>query len=548
MDYVTNFATCMSRVCGVTPVAGRAVVPTEAGGHLIQFAALPLGIDFERYHLGAKTEKAQALAANTRRHLGVEKIVFSVSRLDYTKGVPHCLRAMNAFFQTNPEWVERLTLVLVVVPSRTRVEKYAELKKEIERLVSEINGQLGTLLWSPVIYMYRSLGFDELLALYACADVGLIVPLRDGMNLCAKEYVAAHADGQGVLVLGNLAGAAHEMLEAVIVNPNSAESIVKGLKEALEMPGPEQEARNKDMAKRLETNDIHAWTAAFMQNLEETLAMQRQMAVNHLDAAQADKLVQAFHNARSRLLVLDYDGTLVPFSDMPSGAVPDEDLISLLGALAALPMTRVLILSGRDRLTLAAWLGKVPKLRMAAEHGCYSWTGTEWEVEESVMANTTWKSVARSRMQETEKLLAGSLIEEKEFSIVFHYRACTSQSATFSLDRGKVTKAVLALRSALQSTLSGLPVQITDAKEALEVKAFGASKGAFFLRLLHKLEDDPDFVFAVGDDNTDEDVFEVCEGHNACHTVRVGFCASKATHNLFDHNEVRKLLRRLLQS
>eukprot|EP01105_Mastigella_eilhardi_P001550 TRINITY_DN1184_c0_g2_i1.p1 TRINITY_DN1184_c0_g2~~TRINITY_DN1184_c0_g2_i1.p1 ORF type:complete len:774 (-),score=191.85 TRINITY_DN1184_c0_g2_i1:74-2098(-) len=545
MDYVTNFATCLTRVCGVTPVAGRAVVPNDSGGHLVQFGALPLGIDFDRYHTGTKEEKVQALAAHTRRHLGVDKIVFSVSRLDYTKGVPHCLNAMRTFFQTNPEWVGRLTLILVVVPSRTRVDKYAELKKEIDRLVGEINGQLGTLLWDPIIYLYRSLDFNELLALYACADVGLIVPLRDGMNLCAKEYVAAHADGEGVLVLGNLAGAAHEMLEAVIVNPNSAESIVKGLKEALEMPGTDQAARNRDMAKRLETNDVHWWTSAFLHKLEETMILQQQMSVNHLDSEHREELVRAFRSARSRLLVLDYDGTLVPFSDLPSGAVPDNDIIELLGALAALPMTRVLILSGRDRNTLAEWLGKVPKLRMAAEHGCWTWTGTEWAIEESVMANTsTWKSVARTLMQEAVNLLAGSIVEEKEFSMVFHYRACESETST--LDRSKITKAVLELRAALQTALANLPVHLVDAKEALEVKAFGASKGAYYLRFLHKLEDDPDFVLAVGDDNTDEDVFEACEGQEVAHTVRVGFFPSKAAHHLYDYREVRKLLRRFL--
>eukprot|EP01105_Mastigella_eilhardi_P013803 TRINITY_DN3141_c0_g1_i3.p1 TRINITY_DN3141_c0_g1~~TRINITY_DN3141_c0_g1_i3.p1 ORF type:complete len:667 (+),score=160.72 TRINITY_DN3141_c0_g1_i3:526-2526(+) len=560
-DYIANFTCCMARLRGITPVLGRAVVPTvgnsATGSHLFQLGAFPMGIDYGKYHDGAAASGPQRVAAEVRTRLGVEKIVLAVSRLDYTKGVPHSLEAIRGLLRSCPEWRGRLAFVLVVVPSRIRVGKYAELKREIDRLVGEINGEVGTLNWSPVLYVYRALTEDELLGLYAGADVCLVLPLRDGMNLIAKEYVAARSGCNGVLVLSTLAGAARELVEAVQVNPNSMDSVVGGLKTALGMDPAEQIARMRAMGRRVERYDVRAWAESVLHAVEEVASLQQCLAVRALDGAAADAIVFAFARARNRLLVLDYDGTLAPFAEDPAAATPDAALLVTLSELSAMPRTRVVVLSGRDRGSLGAWLGDVRGLRLAAEHGAWTWTQREWVLEESALVSPAWKEAALPLMRSSAALLRCAIVEEKEYSAVFHYRACLGSALSAAaepgapppLGRKRVLDVVLSLRSALQDACAGLPVRVVDAQEALEVKAAGASKGAYFLRLLRRLVDEdgaaPDFVLAVGDDNTDEDVFEVLP--EGAHSVRVGLQPSRAQHNVFGPENVRALLARFLE-
>jgi trehalose 6-phosphate synthase/phosphatase len=163
-----------------------------------------------------------------------QRIVLSLDRLDYTKGVPERLRAFDTFLGRHPEWQGRVTLVCVAVPSRSRLERYRRLKQDVDGLVGEINGRWGTLEWTPIRYLYRQVPNSVLMGLYAAADVAMVTPLRDGMNLISKEYVAAHEERPGVLVLSEMAGAARELTEALIVNPSDEEQVADALFEALE--------------------------------------------------------------------------------------------------------------------------------------------------------------------------------------------------------------------------------------------------------------------------------------------------------------------------
>ena len=171
-----------------------------------------------------------------REGLGAATRGFSLSRLDYTKGIPQALRGVATLLETKPEWRGRFVYQLVVVPSREIVERYAEEKREIDRLCGEINSRYGTFQWTPIRYIYRYLDFEELVALYLASDVGLITPLRDGMNLVAKEYLAAKDALHGALGLSEMAGSARELHEARIGNPNRAVEEADALRRAVEMP------------------------------------------------------------------------------------------------------------------------------------------------------------------------------------------------------------------------------------------------------------------------------------------------------------------------
>src|SRR5690606_11024038 len=178
-----------------------------------------------------------------RSNVGTENIIISIDRLDYSKGIPQRLQAFELFLERYPEFHGKVTLVMLVVPSRDAVEKYKELKEEVDELVGRINGKYSDINWNPIQYFYRSLPLDVLSAFYRMANVALVTPMRDGMNLVCKEYVASKLDQKGVLILSEMAGASKELSDAILINPNNINRIVTAIHQALTMPEEEQETR-----------------------------------------------------------------------------------------------------------------------------------------------------------------------------------------------------------------------------------------------------------------------------------------------------------------
>ncbi|GAH04470.1 unnamed protein product, partial [marine sediment metagenome] len=277
---------------------------------IIKADVFPMGIDYEEYSSYARDWRVQREISKLREKLGNCKIILSIDRMDYTKGIPQRLEAFSLFLERNPQYREKLILFLVVVPSRTRVERYAALKKQIDELVGAINGKYGSIGFTPIQYVYRSLPFHSLIALYNMADVALITPLRDGMNLISKEYIATKTDGKGVLILSEMAGAAKELGEAIIINVNNQEEIVDALEEALVMPEEEQIEHNRIMQKRLQHYNVKRWAEEFVDRLLYARKLQQEMEPKALNHEAKAKLVSDFQKSNQRLLLLDYDGTL----------------------------------------------------------------------------------------------------------------------------------------------------------------------------------------------------------------------------------------------
>jgi trehalose 6-phosphate synthase/phosphatase len=324
--YARHFLSSLLRILGLEQNFGRVTV----GDRVIQVETFPLGIDTERYAQAHELPQVKSRLLELKDEIGGEKVILSVDRLDFTKGILERLTAYEQFLEAHPEWQERVSLISLLVPSRTRVPEYQNLKSQVDEQIGRINGEFGQPGWTPVTYLYRSLPFEQLASLYLLADVALVTPLRDGMNLVAKEYLATRADGTGVLVLSETAGAAAELGEALIVNPHDKEGLVEALHQALSMPVEAQQARNKPMRARLSRYDIQRWTDEFLSQLhglreERRLQLPRRLQDNH-----RVELLQAYRNAERRLLLLDYDGTLVPFAQTPEGAGPDAALLKLL--------------------------------------------------------------------------------------------------------------------------------------------------------------------------------------------------------------------------
>ncbi|TET39723.1 MAG: bifunctional alpha,alpha-trehalose-phosphate synthase (UDP-forming)/trehalose-phosphatase, partial [Elusimicrobia bacterium] len=464
-----------------------------------------------------------------QKKLGERKLILSIDRLDYTKGIPQRLEAFDTFLERNPEYKDKIIIILIAVPSRTQVEHYKLLKKQVDELIGRINGKYGTIGWTPIWYLYRSLPFSSLAALYSISDVAVLTPLRDGMNLIAKEYVATKTEGKGVLVLSEMAGASRELGEAIIVNPHNNEELVEALEKALMMPEEEQRERNKAMQERLRRYNIVRWVEEFTERLLYTKKLQKEANAKILTSKMKDRLVGDYHKSKRRLLLLDYDGTLVPFFGRPEEAKPDDELLKLLEKLAENPKNQVVLISGRDKDTLERWFGNL-NLSLVAEHGVWI-KEKEWGMVEPL--TDKWKINISPILELYVNRTPGSFIEEKEFSLAWHYRKADP-------DLGSIR--VRELIEILVNLTANLNLRVLEGSKVVEIKNIGINKGRAALRWISK--EQWDFLLAVGDDLTDEDVFAVLP--KIGYSIKVGFSPSKARFNLYLPRDVRLLLEELV--
>ncbi|RJP74063.1 MAG: bifunctional alpha,alpha-trehalose-phosphate synthase (UDP-forming)/trehalose-phosphatase [Candidatus Zixiibacteriota bacterium] len=524
-DYTQYFLRCVLRILGHEQNVGQVM----AGGRIIRADTFPMGIDFTRYQHAADDLEIQEERDRLRSILGDSRVILSVDRLDFTKGILNRLQGYETFLRDNPHWHGRVVLIMVVVPSRTGVERYQIMKRQIDELVGKINGKYSSLNWTPVIYQYKSLSFKPLTALYGVADVALVTPLRDGMNLVAKEYVAARPDRTGVLILSELAGVAKELGEAVIINPNHIEEITEALRTALEMPVPEQIRRNTIMQTRLKRYNVVRWADDFLIRLRELKDEQRVFNARFLSRHLRDRIVSDFRDSRRSLLLLDYDGTLSKFAEDPLLVPPSADVIDMLRRLRE-GGTDVVIISGRDRQTLQVWFGMLD-LGLVAEHGVWIRpVGNEWNLVIRVTAD--WKPLVIPLMEMYCDQLPGSFIEEKEYGVSWHYRKADPEPAA---QRAKE------LIDDLVNLTANAQIQVLQGAKVVEVKSAGVSKGTAAAWFLARGE--YDFILAAGDDWTDEDLFSAVPA--SAYTLKVGATQSHARFHLRGVPDVIALLRDL---
>ncbi|HCE49752.1 MAG TPA: bifunctional alpha,alpha-trehalose-phosphate synthase (UDP-forming)/trehalose-phosphatase [Candidatus Jacksonbacteria bacterium] len=526
-DYSRHFIECVGRILGYEHSLG--IITTE--NRATKVDTFPMGIDFFKFYEGANRRAVQREQAKLKKIEGVEKIILSVDRLDYTKGIINRLQGYQTFLTEYPEWREKVQFILVVVPSRMEVKLYNDMKSEIDGLVGEINGFFGTVNWTPVNYRFKALSFAELSALYSMSNIALVTPLRDGMNLIAKEYVASRQDQSGVLILSEMAGAAQELGEAIIINPHHRDEMVEAIVAGLNMPLPEQQERMNFMQRRLQGYTVTRWVEDFIHELTDFKATQRESKL--LNAKMRRQISLDFHQAKLKFLFLDYDGTLVPIKKTPQYAEPDTALLSLLDTLSKQPRTRLVIISGRDKNTMERWFRGLD-LDLVAEHGIWIREGSaSWEIIKPLQND--WKKEVLPILKKYTERLPGSFIEEKEFSIAWHYRL-----ANFGLASMRAKELI----NNLNHLLAKHDVQVIQGKRVVEVRSFGANKGTVATYYLEKYV--PDFILAIGDDTTDEDLFKAI-GDRA-YTIKVGYSKSHAQYIVESHNDVRFLLESLLEN
>ncbi len=525
-DDVLHFLDAVRRLRGAEAHLGRVGV----GHRVVRVDAFPMGIDYERFAKALQRPEVRRDVERLRGELGGQRVILCVDRLDYTKGIPQRLVAYDRFLADHPEFHGKVTLVLVTVPSRTEVRRYTSLLRQVQEMVAGIEGRYATFGWTPVRYLYRALPFPVLAALYHVADVALVTPLRDGMNLIAKEYVASCADGRGVLVLSETAGAARELSEALLVNPNDVEEVAEALHRALGMPEEEQRRRNGAMQARLRARSVQVWAREWVEALGQVRQEQDRLRRKWLSPDRWEILRGAYARARTRLLLLDYDGTLVEIGDRPERAIPDPPVRRLLAQLSADPCNRVVLVSGRDPDTLDRWFGDLG-VDLVAEHGAWVRdSGGPWEAQWS--AQPEWKAKLRPVLEAYAGLAPGSWVEEKTASLAWHFRAVDPALAAVRA-RELVTTLV---------QLSGItPIGILHGKRVVEVRDPAVGKGRAARRWLAAAR--WEFVLAAGDDVTDEELFAVLP--EGTHSVRVGFGPTQAAWMMEAPHRLRALLEQL---
>ncbi len=530
-DYERHFLRSVSRICRYD-INFNSV---NLGNRIVKSDSFPMGIDYNKFRNAALEHRSQPRSENTDIQKKLDyhkyvtrntKLILSIDRLDYTKGIANRIRAFGYFLEKYPEYQEKVRLIMLAVPSRTNVPQYQLLKKEIDELVGRINGQFATVNWTPIWYFYRSMPFENLIDLYSSSDVALITPTRDGMNLVAKEYIATRTENTGVLILSEMAGAAHELNEALIINPNNFEQIVDSIKQALEMPEEEQKRRNKVMQRRLKRYSVEKWAQDFMKNLEETKNTRKAFKTIELTQNIKKDLFEKYNSAQRRILYLDYDGTLINFVDKPEDAKPDENLKALIKRLAEQENTRVVLISGRDKETLGKWWKDVP-VELISEHGVWLRPVNEkWELSENL--NNSWMKTIRPVLETFVDRTPGTFIEEKNFSLAWHFRKANPELGEVRANE---------LSTVLRDMISNHGLSVLQGNKVLEIKNSGVNKGkAANKRLTEKY----DFIFAIGDDWTDEYLFTELPDYAT--TVKVGMNKTDAKYFIDNVAQVRELL------
>ncbi|MFQ5668443.1 MAG: bifunctional alpha,alpha-trehalose-phosphate synthase (UDP-forming)/trehalose-phosphatase [Candidatus Binatia bacterium] len=514
--YARNFLDCVERLLGARVDRGKFLL--EHGDRTVRVGAFPLGIDFDLFEARARAAPAA---------LRAERLVLGVDRLDYTKGMPERLLAFERLLERHPEHRERVVLLQLAVPSRFQVSEYRELKRQVDELVGRINGRFATAHWSPIRYLYRAVSPERLAALYRDADVALVTPLRDGMNVVAKEYVACQVADPGVLVLSRLAGVAETMREAIQVNPYNVDGTAEAIHRALTMDEAERRSRLVALRRRERRYNVYWWVKDFL-----SAAFGGQVGLHPPADSDFEAWLGPFLRRHRLVLFLDYDGTLTPLRDHPAKAVLSKPMRRALDACARRSDTDVVIISGRSLDDIRQMVNH-PHLTYAGNHGLEI-AGPDFPPFCHEDLRHYEAKTAELAAKLAEMAPRGAWTEEKGATLTFHYRGveAAKQARVAEQARDLITKAGFQARGAHCALEAHPPIGWDKGQAVLHIGRM--RYGAAWSESVR--------VVYVGDDQADEDAFRVLAG--LAITFRVGSADTQtgAARRLPNVEAVRALL------
>ncbi len=515
--YAENFLDCVERSLGARVGRGEEMI-VEYGDRTTRVGAFPIGIEFDEFESLAKQAQKTPVAR--------ERIVLGVDRLDYTKGIPERIVAFERLLELHPEHRENAVMLQIAVPSRSQVAEYRELKRTIDELVGRVNGRFATANWSPIRYLYRSFGRDRLTGIYRDADVALITPLRDGMNLVAKEYVACQVGDPGVLILSKLAGAANTMHEALRVNPYDIDGTAEAIHRALTMDEAERASRVTALRRRERRDNLDEWVSSFVGAAGERASFQP------ISDEDFQRWLGPYLKQYRLALFLDYDGTLCPLQEHPSKALLQPNMRAAMVGCAGREDTDVAIISGRSLADIQEMVGD-ETLTYAGNHGLEieGPEGLYFRHEDLVHFLARTEQLAKE-LHVVER--DGAWTEAKGPTLTFHVRAVPQEKRAEILAEARriMTKAGYQPRDAHAAVEARPPIGWDKGRAALHIL-----RTRFGLAWSERVR-----VIYVGDDETDEDAFRFLAG--LALTFRVGSAdkVTAATRRLPDVDAVRALV------
>lgn len=528
--YLRHFFATAQRLLDLDPE----LTHIRTGGHSTTLGVYPIGINAAKFE---ETLNSPELARRREEFSAVhggKQIVLSVERMDYTKGILHRLEAIDQFLADSNR-TDDVRFIFVSVPSREGIEEYQALREEVEARIGRLNGKYATLRNSPIHFIHGSVEFTDLCAMYSLADVALVTPLIDGMNLVAKEYLACQRDNPGLLILSEFAGAAEELFNAFLVNPYDARGVAEALSAALALSPEEKRARNRAMRERVMRHDAQHWARSFINDLAASPPPKSAPAGAGPGEAR-ESIVRALSENKRVALFLDYDGTLREIERDPHSAGPTPAVEAVLGKLQDRPDVDVTLISGRQQEDLETWFGAYP-FNLIAEHGASvrRHGQQEWEQLDRTVSYA-WKAELLPILHLYEEATPGSFVEEKRTSLVWHYRKADPQFGAWKARE---------LAEELVALTANEPIQVRRGKKIVEVSAADVNKATAVARLLEQ-DEGYEIALCAGDDQTDESMFRLSLPRML--SIKVGDGPTQARFRIPDPAAFRQFLEEVLAS
>ena len=487
-EYISHFRSSALRILGVESDPEHVVLPT----HHARMGALPIGIEPEEIEeIGRRPETIAEFDELRERYRG-RTVILGVDRLDYTKGLPQKLVAFEELLEKNPELADKVVFIQIASPSRMNVAEYQKLKREVDELVGRISGRFGGVSGSPLVYVHEHVPREKLIPLYQLADIALVTPLRDGMNLVCLEYIAARGEKPGTLILSEFAGAAQCLSGAELVNPYHTGRIATVLAEALRDENPSAEAFTH-MREFVYGNTSTVWAGRFLYRLEQTWREfgGRVQRLRAKDARAAERV----RRAQRPLLLLDYDGTLHGHVRIPSLATPAPRVRQFLAE--AQRVARTYVVSGRPAAVLDEWMGDLG-VGLVCEHGlAVRHPGEAWPQPPEVDTRLL-EEIVQPLFRDFCERTPGSRMEKKAASLAWHHRGSDPKLGTWRANE---------LVNQLEGRLSGQPYSVLMGARVVEVRHVNMTKAAAVNAIL-AASSDCDLIVCAGNDRTDEDMFQ----------------------------------------
>ncbi|XP_008775883.1 probable alpha,alpha-trehalose-phosphate synthase [UDP-forming] 7 [Phoenix dactylifera] len=577
-DYARHFLSCCSRMLGLEYQSKRGYIGLDYYGRSVGIKIMPVGIHMGQLQSALQLPDKDWRVNELRQQFEGKTVLLGVDDMDIFKGINLKLLAFEHMLRLHPKWKGRAVLVQIANPARGRGRDLEEIQAEIQESCRRINEEFGNSEYSPVVFIDRPVSIVERIAFYTIAECVVVTAVRDGMNLTPYEYIVcrqgiagsgpgSEADGprKSMLVVSEFIGCSPSLSGAIRVNPWNIESTAEAMNEAVSLSDAEKQLRHEKHYRYVSTHDVAYWSRSFLQDMERTCRDHfkrrcwgfglgfgfRVVALDpNFRKLNVDTIVMAYERAKNRAILLDYDGTMVP--QLSINKTPSAEVIRTINTLCADKKNVVFIVSGRGRNILGKWFSPCEKLGIAAEHGYFlRWTGDqEWETC-SQSSDFEWMQIAEPVMKLYTESTDGSSIEAKESALVWHHQ---------DADPGFGSSQAKEMLDHLESVLANEPVSVKSGQFIVEVKPQGVSKGSVAEKILSSMVENgrqADFVLCIGDDRSDEDMFEGIAGimtrnlvapSTSLFACTVGQKPSKAKYYLDDTTDVISMLGALAEA